>query len=313
MVHRALDVVFQHIIKLTAGLILVPLLMGGVGYALDSKPTVGMRLWAQRAVYTPNFATDRFSSYLWPSYIEASLLTELLTTDSFASRLLTTIDPQSPSWPQERRNGTIADLRQNIAATPEGEHLFLVTYRTSQVDHGRTMLEKLIVAFSAEMEAIDTGTVSAAESALRNQFNTTKKDMDTAIRQAEAYRSQHPNATNGDPAYQSLVVQAQRLTDRYLSLEAQIGQVQQSESAVSTLNAAFFRVVDPPSVMPRQIITKQSPALRLAVGGLGSAFAVEALIVYVVARRDPSIRSVEEIRRQLGLRSLGSAPPLGSR
>lgn len=311
MVHRALDVVFQHLIKLIAVLILVPLLMGGVGYALDRTPTVGVRLWAQRPLYTPNFATDRFSSYLWPSTIEAGLLTELLGTDTFVDRLLVIIDPQSPYWPQEVKDSNVADLRQNIATTTEGEHLFLVTYRTTQLDRGRSVLNNLIIAFGAEMLAIDTGTVSSVESALQIQFKSAKQAMDAAIKQSEMYRSQHANVT-ADPNYQSLVTQAQSLTDRYLSLQAQIGQIQESKSAVTTLQSSFFHVVDPPAVLPKQIITKQSLTLRLAIGGLGGVFALEALIVYVIARRDPGIRSVEDVRRQIGLKPLGSAPRVSS-
>ena len=312
MGHRTLDVAFQHLIKLIAGLILVTLLMGGIGYAIDRTPTVGMRLWAERPVYTPNFSTNHFASYLWPSAIESNLLTELLATDTFINHLLVTIDPQSAYWRQELRDRVISDLRQNIEATPEGEHLYLVTYRTTQIGYGRRVLDRLIVAFGAEIQAIDTETVTSAESAVRVQFNSAKQAMDNAITQAETYRTQH-SKPEADPNYQSLVAQAHTLTDRYLSLQAQLGQVQQSESAVATLHSSLFRIADPPSVMPKQLITKQSPMLRLGIGSFAAVLALEALIVYVIARRDPTIRSVEDVRRQVGLRLLGSAPRVGSR
>lgn len=312
MVHRALDVVFQHLIKLAAGLIMVPLLMGGIGYALDRAPTVGVRLWAQHPVYRPSFAPDHFTSYQWPSFIEASLLTELLATDTFVDRLLSTTDPQSLHWSQERRDSVVADLRQNIAATPEGEHLFLITYRTTQIDRGRAILDNLLVAFSAEMEAIDTETVAVAESALKNQYNSAKQALETAIKQAETYRVQHANA-NADPNYKTLVASAEKFQAEYLTLQAQIAQVQQSKSAVGILKASFFTLIDPPTLLPQPIITKRSPALRLAVGGLAGVLAVEALIVYVIARRDPGIRSIEDVRRRLGIRPLGTAPPVRPR
>jgi len=312
MVHRALDVVFQHLLKLIAGLILITVLMGGIGYVIDRTPTVGIRLWAERPVYVPNFSTNHFGSFLWPSAIESNLLTELLATDTFVNHLLVTIDPQSAYWPSERRDSVSSDLRQNIAATPEGEHLYLVTYRTAQIDYGRRVLDRLAVAFGAEVQAIDTETVSAAESALRVQFNSAKQAMDDAIKQAETYRTQH-SRPEVDPNYQSLVTQAHTLTDRYLSLQAQLGQVQQSESAVATTQSSWLRVVDAPSVMPKRLISKQSPMLRLGIGSFGATLALEALLVYVIARRDPSIRSVEEVRRQIDMRPLGSAPRVSSR
>jgi hypothetical protein len=312
MAHRALDVVFQHIFKLIAGLILVTVLMGGIGYVIDRTPTVGMRLWAQRPVYTPNFSTDHFTSFLWPSAIECNLLIELLATDTFINHLLVTIDPQSAYWRQELRDSVASDLRQNIAATPEGEHLYLVTYRTARIDYGRRILDRLIVAFGAEIQAIDTETVTSAESAVRVQFNSAKQAMDDAIKQAETYRTQH-SRPEADPNYQSLVTQAHTLTDRYLSLQAQLGQVQQSKSAVAAVQSSLVRVADPPSVIPKRLISKQSLMLRLGIGSFGAMLALEALLVYVIARRDPSIRSVEDIRRQIGLRPLGSAPRVSSR
>src|SRR5262249_7613226 len=187
MVHRALDVVFQHLFKLIAALILVTVLMGGIGYAIDRTPTVGVRPWAPRPVYTPNLWTDHFASYLQPSAIECNLLIELLATDTFVNHLLVTIDPQSAYWRQELRDRVISDLRQNIAATPEGEHLYLVTYRTARIDYGRRILDRLIVAFGAEIQAIDTETVTSAESAVRVQFNNAKQAMDDAIKQPQTY------------------------------------------------------------------------------------------------------------------------------
>src|SRR5262249_48510767 len=221
-------------------------------------------------------------------------------------------DPQSAYWRQELRDSVISDLRQNIAATPEGEHLYLVTYRTARIDYGRRILDRLIVAFGAEIQAIDTETVTSSESAGRVQSNNAKQAMDDAIKQAETYRTQH-SRPEADPNYQSLVTQAHTLTDRYLSLQAQLGQVQQSKSAVAPVQSSLVRVADPPSVMPKPLISKQSPMLRLGIGSFGATLALEALLVYVIARRDPSIRSVEDVRRQIGLRSLGSAPQVSSR
>lgn len=311
MVHRSLDVLFQHFFKFGASLLLVPLAMGAIGFALDSTPTVGVRLWANRQVFTPSMVNDRTAAYFWPSTVDSDLLTELLNTDSFANRVLMILDPGSLNWPSQRRDGVVADLRQNIEATPEGAHLFLVTYRTRFTERGKTLLKNLITAFGAELESIDAGTVSVAEQAVQTEFTMAKQAMDNAIKQAETYRAQH-SKTDTDPAYQSLVTLAQSLTDRYLNLQAQIGQIQQSQSAVATLRTSYFRVVDPPAVLPVQLVTKKSLSLKLGFGALGGLLALEALIVYVVAKRDPGIRSVEDVRRQIGLRPLGSAPRVGS-
>lgn len=311
MVHRSLDVIFQYFFRLGAGVLLVPLALGAIGFGLDSTPTVGIRLWANRQLFAPSIVADHTANFFWPSTAESMLLLELLETDSFANRVLVTLDPDSANWPAQRRDNLIADLRQNVDANAEGAHLFVVTYRTRLVERGKILLTKLVEAFGAEIEAIDAGTVSAAEQAVQTQFTTAKQAMENAIKQAETYRSQHPK-TDTDPVYQSMVTQAQSLTDRYLDLQAQIGRIQQSQSAVATLRSSYFRIVDPAAVFQQQIISKKSMMLKLGLGGLGSMLALEGMIVYVVAKRDPRIRSVEDVRRRFGLRPLGSAPRAGS-
>jgi len=74
MLYRALDVIFQHLLRLIALLLLVPLVAGGVGLVLDHSATVDARIWADRAIFIPAFATDRFDSSDSPADIEAGIL-----------------------------------------------------------------------------------------------------------------------------------------------------------------------------------------------------------------------------------------------
>jgi hypothetical protein len=310
MLHRALDVVFQYVFRLIAVLVAVPLAVGGIGFALDHSQTVQARIWADRPIYTPKFATDRFTSGDPPADIESGILRELLTTSKFDAAVLTRVDRHYPDWDLDRQDSADADLQQRVTVTTEGSHLFTVSYRTTQSDRGRMVLDAIIAAFGHEVQTIDADQVSVTQAALQAQVGTAKQDMDDAVRQAQTYQLQHHAGFN-DPNYDTLLAQAQSKTDRYLSLQGEIAQVQGSKTALS-IQSSFFHVVDQPFVKPFQLDT-HSPAVKYALYSLIGILGAEALFVYVIARRDPRIRSVHDVRRAGQFKPLGTAPQLGRR
>jgi len=130
--------------------------------------------------------------------------------------------------------------------------------------------------------------------------------MNDAVSAAQAYLAQHQSVEN-DPTYQTLVATAQSKTDSYLALQAQLDQAKGSQTAVFTLQSSFFHVVDQPFVIPLKI-DQHLPAVKYLLFALVGVLSAEALLVYVVARRDPHIRAVQDIRRVGRFRPLGSAP-----
>lgn len=315
MLHRSIDVVFQFLAPLAAALLIVPIVLGGVGLLMDRSQLVAARLWADRPVFTPKFASDRFVTSLPPSQIESALVLELLQTDSFTAKVLAKVEPQYQSWSAERRYREGASLRGAMRITTEGEHVFVVGYQTDNVDRGRRIVKAIVDAFGAEIETIELGQVGTAQTLLRAQIEAARKDMDEAVSKAQNYlasRRLDTRTAANDPNYQTLIGDARVKTDRYLTLDAQLEQANASSKAVSTLKDSFFRVIDEPGVMPKPI-NRETPALRLFLFGAAAIVALEALFVYVVARRDPRVRSVEEVGPEVGLKPLGSAPVLGRR
>lgn len=309
MLHRALDVVFQHIVRLVAALVVVPLAVGGVGLLRDHSGTVVARVWADRPLFTPLFATDRFNSTESPAEIEAGILRELIGTSQFTSEVLTAVDPQYPDLAVDRQDRAQADLQENVYVVTEGSHLFTVNYRTPDPNRGRAVVAAIIAAFGRQVQALDTKQVSVTQSALQSQVDVAARDMNDAVRQAQNYTATHPNVTN-DPDYQTLLGQAQSKTDRFLAVQAQLDQVKGSQNAVFTLQASFFHVVDQPFAVPLQL-DQHTPAVKYTLFALVGIAAVEALFVYLTARRDPRIRSVQDVRRVGRFKPLGTAPVSG--
>lgn len=308
MLHRALDVFFQHMLRLVGGLVLVPLGVGAVGLAFDHSLTVEARVWADKPIFTPVFATDRFKSSDPPAEIEAGILRELLATSVFADAVLTRVESGYANASPTEQGSAAADLRRNVSVATEGTHLFTISYRTTDSDRGRSVVNAIIAAFGTEVQAIDANQVSVSQAALKSQLDLAQFDMDDALRQVQTYQAQHASVFN-DPTYQTLLGQAQSKTDLYLSLQARLDEVKGSQAAVSVTQSSFFHVVDRPFVVPLTL-DQHAPAVKYALYALVGIVAAEALFVYVIARRDPRIRSVQDIRRAAGLKPLGSVPVL---
>jgi hypothetical protein len=306
MLYRALDVIFQHLTRLIAVLVLVPLVAGGVGLALDHSATVEARIWADKPIFTPAFATDRFASSDPPADIEAGILRELIGTSQFTTEVLTAADFQYPNWTTDEQAVAEADLQTNVTVSTEGSHLFTVDYKTPNTARGRLIVNAMIAAFGRQVQALDTNQVSLTQTALQGKRDATYRDMTDAVQQAQTYLAQHQSVAN-DPTYQTLIAQAQSKTDSYLAAQAQLDQVKGSQTAVFTMQSSFFHVVDQPYVVSLKI-DQHLPAVKYLLFALVGVLAAEALLIYVVARRDPRIRAVQDIRRVGKFRPLGSTP-----
>jgi hypothetical protein len=306
MLYRALDVIFQHLIRLVAVLLVVPLVAGGVGLLLDHSSTVEARIWADKPIFTPAFATDRFTSSDPPADIEAGILRELIGTTQFTTEVLTAADFQYPNWSSDQQALAEADLQTNVTVSTEGSHLFTLDYKTPNVARGRLVVNAMIAAFGRQVQALDTNQVSVTQTALQGQLDAASRDMNDAVQQAQTYLAQHQSVAN-DPTYQTLIAQAQSKSDSYLAAQAQLDLAKGSQTAVFTMQSSFFHVVDQPYVVPLKI-DQHLPAVKYLTYALLGVLAAETLFVYVVARRDPRIRVVQDIRRVGSFRPLGSTP-----
>lgn len=310
MLHRSLDVVFQYLFRLAAGIVLVPLLIGGATLALDRSQTVTAKVWADRPLFTPKFGTERFTSYNAPADTEATLMQEVIGSDLFVERVLSRVEPQYGSWGPAHREQAAADFRNRVFVLAESVHVFRINYSTPQPEKGVQVLNAILDAFGVTIQELDTSQLTSVETALRSELDTARQQMEAAVSQAQSYAAGHGTNAN-DPNYGTLVAQARLKTDRYQSVVDLIEQAHASRTAVLTMQAAVFHVVDSPSLVPRRFSTSM-PAFKHAIYAFVGLAAIEALFVYVLARRDPSIRSVEEVRRAVGLKPLGSVPVVHS-
>jgi hypothetical protein len=315
LIHRSLDVAFQYLRWLVVGLLLIPLAVGATSAALDRSQVVSAKIWADKPTYTPKFTSDRFDSFQTPAQVEATLLQEMIATDGFDAEVLAKTEPQYGSWSRAHQLQAATDLRNGFSIESQGEHLFVISYRSTRADHGVTVLRAIIAVFSTAVQQLEASQVVTAQTVLQGQLDSARQAMNSAVAEAQAYKVGHGLSETGaqsDPAYAQLQGQARTKSDQYLAVLAQVDDAQASRSAVASIQASVFHVVDPPALSPQRISTS-TPAVRYSLAALAAVAVVELLGIYFLARRDPNVRSLEDVRREVGLKPLGTTPVVGSR
>jgi hypothetical protein len=310
LLHRSLDVIFQYLPGIVAVLLIPPVLTAGLALTLDQSRVVSTRVWADRPVFTPDFAPDQFSPAESPAQNEAAMVQEMISTDSFISQVLAKVEPQYGNWSPDHQAQALEGIRQGLSTSAEGTHLFVISFRTTRVDYGKAVLKAVVDVFGVTLIHLQSNQVASASTTFQAELYAAQQDMDRAVAQAESYRASHHidfQAAATDPNYSSLLAQAKAAMDRYLADQARVDAAQASQGAVVSVQASLFHVIDQASVVP-QPITLSSPAVRAALIVLAVNVAIVVLGVYVIVRRDPRVRSTEDVRLHVGLAPVGSVP-----
>jgi uncharacterized protein involved in exopolysaccharide biosynthesis len=303
-------VIFQYLPGLVVVLLIPPVLTASLTLALDRSQVVTTRVWADRPIFTPDFTANQFSPADSPALTEATMVQEMVSTDTFIEQVLVKVEPQYNGWSSDHREQATGTMRQNLSVTPQGTHLFAINYVTLRPEYGKAVLNAVVEVFGNTLVQLQSTQVASAQTTFQAQLDVARQDMNQAVALAEKYRiSQHLDfmAAASDPNYGTLLAQARAKMDRYLSVLAQADSAQASQGAVASVQASLFHVIDRPSVVPASI-TLSSPAFRGALVVLAICAVLAVLGVYVVVRRDPRVRSVDDVRREVGLRPLGSVP-----
>jgi uncharacterized protein involved in exopolysaccharide biosynthesis len=316
MLRRALDVVFQHLGRLLAGIVLVPLVVGAVALAFTWTDVVSARLWADRPAVTNGVGgqpTDPtaadFDPSVPPAQRQATLLSELVQTNTFMARAFRS-QPAARVIDRSRRQSLEQSVRSGFRAQAAGTNVVTLSFTTTRSGDGIALMKSIISAYGQTLVDLQVRQAEATAGTLDEQLATAKQEMDEAVSKVQAYAQSHhlsPAAGSDDPMYSSLATTAQGKTSAYLDLLDKSREQQNAQEAAAGQLGTLFHVVDSPSASA-QPVDAQSPAARFAMYGLWVILALEIVFVYHSVRRDPRVRTATEVARVLSIRSLGSVP-----
>lgn len=295
-------------------LVLVPLTVGGFFFASDRTQLVGTRVWADRPILLRDVPIVNQFSDGSPSQGMEALVDELLITDTFTDPVLASVMPGFDLLPAARRQAAGKDLRTRLRVASDGRHVVTFEYRTAQPTFGIALLDSLLAQIRRSIEDIQGHQASSEAKVTASQLAASQVMLQADLSRLHDYVGKNggdPLALRGDPTYTTLAASAQSKSDAYQSLEALERESQLANASLPQLSAALFRVVDPPATVPVPI-TAKTPFIHYGEIAVVGITIVELLFIYVVALRDPRIRTTDELARE-HLIDLGGGPVFGQR
>ncbi len=314
MFSRWLDLVFQYLGRLAVALIVLPAVAGLAYLAIDRTQTVATRIWADPPAYSGQDLSPVGSQPLFPADSDISIMNELVVTDSFVDEVLGA-DPTYQGQPEDAKIGMRQSFRSSLQVSRQGPNLIGIQLTTSNPTNGVSLLNNLMKVYGDTLKKLQLNRADAAGSVLQSQLQAALKDRDAAVASLQAFVNAHsaftPEQLAADPTYVTLSGQAHAKSDQYLTLLVQSQQVEMLRAAVPNAEPTAFHIVDPPSLEHTSLSLK-SPAVKITLQTLGGVAAIEMLLIYVMARRDPRIRSGEDAARILDVPYLGATRATGA-
>jgi uncharacterized protein involved in exopolysaccharide biosynthesis len=203
-----------------------------------------------------------------PASAEAAILSELLTTGSFATSVaehsLLGKSLGSPAAIRAKAAGLLSN-GQLVQSVPGGQVLE-ISYSASSPEMAKSVLGALITQLRTYTNRLTAQHAQAAVAYDKAQAKAAQAALATARSNVAAYQAQHPGVSHTDPTYVSLVAaESNALT-----------QLSQANTALSQATGTgsdgwSMQVIDPPSQASTTTPHKSKIAEVILAGALGGA------------------------------------------
>jgi hypothetical protein len=311
---RFLDVSCQHLRWMLVVLVVVPCVVGAAALAAGGTSVVV----ALVQVDMPGFVTDVMPNHPLsqgtPGEAADALVHQLVSTTWFADRVLARVDRRDPASPRtsEQRTKDVADLQAQLTSGSRGISLLILSYTTDSPVQGVRVLDAVLGELGDALTTIEAQQASSALATANLMLRQAHDDLQSAIDDVRTY-GESVAATGGqltqDPRYRSLTSVADAREVHLQSLTRLAQQSTVVSTTIPQIPSVTVHVVDPPTAAPRSWF--RGP-LTLSLGALGAVALAELLLAYLVALRDPRLRSVEDVAGRFDAVSMVSLPRLGT-
>lgn len=300
---RVLEAFFRHPFWLLMILIFPPLVSVGVAYfVVPHSYEATARMWAYQR-YTTITATGVDSNlYATPAQTQATALTELLNSRSFALSATKGVDiaptlglsASARSNPQTLGDDIFADISKNVVVTPLDYSLYTISYTNENPEVAQQVVAGVVKQFSTQGIAFTFGQAQRLVQIYQAQLAQAKIQANQAVATEQQYLLAHPELTKpgvsplNDPQYAAL--DQQRLQDQYSvqNLQTTISTINEEVNAQGTGAGSFFKELDSPLV-PGLPLSRSKKFL--VVGGIGAGVGLVAcvLCLLIMVRRDRAV------------------------
>jgi uncharacterized protein involved in exopolysaccharide biosynthesis len=303
---KLLRAALRHWRLLLIAPMLVPLLV--VPLMLRARPTyyeAVARLWVDRPAYLRY--TDDVSRYTPITQIQANRLSELLTTQSFATDVMNRTS-MAGITETPRGTGIARDmLTRGFVSTVVGDHVLALRFRADTPQLAYEMVSAILDVFR---DRLVTDRVTQADTATSFYGDRLKKSEEQVAKSTEAVRryvATHPRAASVDPLRRTstdvdlpAVALDPQLGELLRRLDLDKSDVERARLALDQAgmegSAALagqelgIQVIDAPQVPVSRTIEMRSLVL-LPIVGLVVGLLLDAVLIILMAMMDRSIYS----------------------
>jgi|GEM_PF-1640398 uncharacterized protein involved in exopolysaccharide biosynthesis len=313
-------------------LVLVPSL--GAGYAIDQRQVLYQSVgtvWADKPAYL-DIASQDWNQWNTPAQNQASNVQEFLQTNSFALEVLNQTDLRANLTTQRQAQQTLTNLRTRVSITAAGTHLLAISYSDEQPKVAQQVVQAIIDTFDKEVLSSATSQNSVALAFYQKKLQDVTATAANSTAALRTYLEAHPELTQGTNATQAQVSQLvanasfaaqhpelvkliqdqQTATDQQSKYQAQVDQIQFSQSSEAVGTGQSFRIMDPPAFPTSALSSKKKLVLEIGIA-VGAAVGFVVGGVVLLTALDTTLRSATVAADRLELPVLVMVPLLNER
>jgi uncharacterized protein involved in exopolysaccharide biosynthesis len=333
---RLLETFFRHRLLLLGPVVLV--LVGATGWVFIQPPTYdsSVRVWVERQTLVPD---PNSNPYLTPAQEQAGVLTELISTKYFDSkvgkrsplaaalrdasahssggirtrlmRLVGLAGPAVQLTDSQVDDQVYTSILSSTLVFPSGPEIITVTFRAGDPQMAALVAQAIVNQFMDETLTNQRVQAEAAAAFYSSQVNQSQADQATADKAVDDYLLANPSQRSVNAIPDARMLQLRRDDDaahqRTQSVLDKLDQARLNRVALDQSGTAGVRVLDKAET-PTQPSSIKKVVLQAA--GVGLVLAVLILVVGVLALTwlDSTIRRPQEVETILDLRPVGSVP-----
>ena len=340
---RLLETFFRHRLLLLGPVALV--IAGSIGWVVIQPPAYdsSVRMWVERQTLVPD---PNSNPYLSPAQEQAAVLTELLSTKYFDSKVgkrsrladsIRTGAAGSQDGMMTRvtqalaralgRAGSPAELSSSqvddqVAAIissrtiviPTGPEVITLTFRAGSSDLAARVAQAIADQYLEETLANQRVQADAAVAFYTSQMKQSQADLSVADKAVDDYLLTNPGQRGANAIPDARLVQLRRDDDaahqRLQTVQDKLDQARLNRVALDQVGVNGLRVLDRAEA-PTSPSSIRKVALEATGVGLVLATLIVVVGVLVLTWMDSTIRRPQEVEDILDLRPVGSVPRVG--
>ena len=326
---RVLEVIFRHPMQMLMLIVVLPIIGAGVAYFLPRSYESTASLWALHRYEVIGATGTESDLTSTPAETQATALTELLQSRSFAlsvageTSLRSTLSAATLASPLMTEDALIAAVAK-VQVVSQGYNLYTLAYQSDRPQIAQQILQAVIHNFNEQSQGLTQLEGQQLLDSYQTQLAKAKQAATTAANTVQQYLLQHPEvqqsiqrssqqyAASLYPDYALLYQQTQQDQAAVQSIQASIATVQQEMGTQGTSSGSLFKVLDAPDLP--LIAMSRTKTLAIAGGaGLGVALLACAIFILILVRRDHGIYTPPDIQNVTSLPILIQIPALNTR